>query len=46
MKLAESIGIKLPFRSDSLVSIRNMNPNARVESNFLGIKLREYVQSN
>jgi len=46
MKLAESIGVKLPFRSDSLVSIRSMNPNARVESNFLGIKLREYVQSN
>ena len=46
MKLAESIGIKLPFRRDSLVSIRNMNPNASVESKFLGIKLREYVQSN
>jgi nucleoside-diphosphate-sugar epimerase len=46
MKLAESIGIKLPFRSDSLVSIRNRNPNARIESDFLGIKLREYAQSS
>lgn len=46
MKLAESIGLKLPFRSDSLVSIRNRNPNARIESDFLGINLREYAQNN